>query len=203
MTIKEKIQALNEEDLRIKIVMPLLKAYGCSDIHDMHGTLERGKDIIYLTIDTFRRPVRGAIVLKAEDINQSVFDTVRRQVEQAASDDYPDPVHPEVSAKVFELILMTSQKITASLQQYFGSQSGVNIPRFEVIDGDSLSEVILSLYQRYSQQVSQECPEFEIENFSDFCEQYTLKIDSERPLEENRLPLFEATATVSSEGEPV
>ncbi len=111
MSVKDKFQTLSEDDLRQKIIMPLLFVLGCQDVRDNCGPAEYGKDILYLCRDHFlREKVWGAVLIKKEDINKSSLDNIHRQISDAINQ-FIDPDDPRNKIQLHEILVITSRSI--------------------------------------------------------------------------------------------
>jgi hypothetical protein len=85
---KKKLQSLNEQDLRGKVLIPLFRALGFSDIYETHGAMEKGKDIIFRETSKMLTPVVHAAVVTTANVTGRVEDSnsakrILAQVEMA------------------------------------------------------------------------------------------------------------------------
>ncbi len=142
MSVKDKLQILNEDDLRQKIIMPLLFVLGCPDVRDNCGPAEYGKDILYLCRDHFlREKVWGAALIKRDDINKSSLDNIHRQISDAINQ-FIDPDDPRSKVQLHEILIITSRSITSEALKYINEQSGKAFQNIHFINGDRLEFLI-------------------------------------------------------------
>lgn len=176
MTIKERLQTLSEDDLRQKVVIPLLLSLGCNEAIDNCGPAENGKDVIYECHHMLKKPVYGAVVLK-NDHNIKSADLDRGltiQVDKALSK-FTHRNDPRVETKVHEVILMTSFDITEPVRAFFRDQSGTTFPNIHFVDGDRFEFLIRSAIIDYTAKTGRDYV-FEVETFSDVCNQLSGRI---------------------------
>lgn len=173
MTIQEQIQQLSEDDLREKVVRPLMGALGCENAWCEQGSQEFGKDVVYKRNDLYGRPYYGAIVLKAVEIDQSEgVRTVGRQIEEARSVQYRPPSDMMTPVSVQEITVMTSFNFTPNARTAVGEfmTRGV-LPRVHVIDGDELAGLIRKVVRRAKDVgLMPESYIFDHETFHEVCE---------------------------------
>jgi len=202
MTIKGKIQRLSENDLRDMVVIPLMRALGCSNIRKWHGRSEKGKDVLYQKENTFGDLVYGGILLKACGINKHRLTTsVRTQCVEAIRESFPDPNYPGNTVKIYELMIMTSRNITEDVRDYIQKNVRTDLPSVEIVDGDRLSHLIDKIILDSNRKCDQEhIYDFKIKTFQEFCERYHnqtyYRKDIERPIIKNKI-------TKISEGEEI
>lgn len=140
---------LNENTLRIEILIPLFKAMGFQDVTDFHGgVLEHGKDIVMWKAGEFRSRVNYGVVIKATKISgrttgQSSAAEVRFQIEQCITTPFQDPSTGE-ELNIHRCIVVSSKKINkeaiAALRGVLASSGWDKITEF--IDGDRLWDLI-------------------------------------------------------------
>lgn len=153
MNVKDKLHLLSEDDLRRKVVIPLLSALGCQQLQDNCGPSEYGKDIVYIVRDHFlKEKIWGAAVVKKSDINKSSIDTIHRQIVDAITP-FPHPDNPGSTVQVHEILLITSRGMTSEAQKYINENSGKCFPNIHFINGDRLefliNEVIIEYNKRH------------------------------------------------------
>jgi hypothetical protein len=139
---KEALQSLSEEDLCIKILVPLFRAMGYESVRYYHGgVLEQGKDIVMCRRDELRGRINYAVVVKAQKITGSASTTsvVAFQAQQALGSTFVDEQTNEAHS-VHEVLIITSHEITkegheALHSSLAGSKAHHNVAK---IDGDQL-----------------------------------------------------------------
>jgi HEAT repeat protein/GTPase SAR1 family protein len=111
-----RIQNLNEERFRREILIPLFRAMGFKDVIEYHGGIaEKGKDIIYYTMDDFENKEYTGVVVKANDITGSVSDdkgamNILFQIKQTLQEGYTD-VYNLNKLKIDKCLVITSGTI--------------------------------------------------------------------------------------------
>lgn len=167
--IKEELQKLSEDDLRKKIVIPMMKRLGCVKVEDWCGPREEGKDVLYIKKDTFRDDTCGAIILKnRRDITKSRRDNhdvreIKSQIEEAMTSEIINPLEPVEKINLHELCIMTSYEINKDARKFIYSSCGKIMPYIKFIDGDKLVRLIQKIIGDFDYT-------FNVENFKDFCE---------------------------------
>jgi len=168
MSIKDQLQTLSEDDLRQKIIMPLLFALGCKDVRDNCGTSEYGKDVIYISRDHFlREKIWGAALIKKDDINKSALDNIHRQVSDAINQ-FIDQDDPRNKVQLHEILVITPQSITSEALKYINEQSGKNFPNIHFINGDRLEFLVNQTIIEFNN-LKDTNYVFNIETYSNIC----------------------------------
>jgi hypothetical protein len=169
MTIKEKLQNLSEDDLRQKVIIPLLLTLGCSDAVDNCGPTEKGKDIIYEIPHFLKDSIYGAVILKNDhDLRSSDLDRgLKVQVDKALNK-FNHRKDPRVETKVHELILITAFNITESVRTYFLDNCGSNFPNIHFVDGNRLEFLIRTTIIAYTDKTDRDYI-FDVGTFNQIC----------------------------------
>jgi hypothetical protein len=89
---QELLNRLNEAELSVRVLIPLLRSLGFFDVEYKNGPQERGKDIVGWKPDELGHATWLAVVAKAKDINGAAqgndsIITVVNQIEQALYDE--------------------------------------------------------------------------------------------------------------------
>jgi len=171
MNIKERLQKLSENDLRKKIIIPMMYALGCIDVRDTHGPYEKGKDVVYGIDHLLKKRVYGAIIIKNNgNINKGrPLDNLYRQSKDAMKE-FENPNDPAGSKiKINELIVVTAYEITPAASNYIFENCGVNFPNLHIVDGNTLESIIRKLISGYKIKENK-VYQFNIDTFKDFCE---------------------------------
>jgi len=169
MTIKQRLQNLSENDLRKKIIIPLMCGLNCHRVTNLHGTRERGKDVLFFKKGTFRETVPGVILIKNDgDIiksgppNRSI-QVILTQAQEAINTEIINPDDPNNKIKIKELIIMTSFEINGPAMEYINDNCLKSLPHITYIDGDKLCNLIIELIGIHKYK-------FKINTFKGFCE---------------------------------
>ena len=146
---RSEVEAMSEEDLREKVVVPLLERMGFRDVFVYHGgVLEQGKDVVMWKPGELGERRHFAVVLKATRVSgqasgSSSAATVKTQIEQAFGTDYLDPITNEA---VFagECWAVNSHAITKEAHHSIkGMLKTANLDRItRFVDGDALWRLI-------------------------------------------------------------
>lgn len=115
---RKQLLAMDEAELREKVLIPLFRAMGFQDVFHHHGSNERGKDIVMWRPDQdgFRPRINFAVVVKEKKItgqargNSSAAE-VRFQIEECFTIPYANPVTSE-KRTIDKVWVVTSKDIT-------------------------------------------------------------------------------------------
>jgi len=151
----EKIKIVSEigseDNLRISLIIPLLRKMGFANVLDNQSSREFGVDVIIENKNELERTVYSAIVLKKGDISQragmpnSIMKTITEQVQQAW--EYPLS-HPELSERstyAERVWVVTNGKISRNAKEYLEStcrKQSSNNRSLEVIDQKTIVRML-------------------------------------------------------------
>ncbi len=195
MGIREQLQALSEDKLRIKIVIPLLRALGCTYVKNHHGRTEKGKDIIY----QFKHPILcrelyGAVVMKNNGkVSKKDQCEIERQIKEATRG-YINIENPLSSIRIHELIFLSAYDLTEDMINYFYENCGITCPNLHFILGSELERLIQTIMDKLIR-LSEKHHKFSIDNFKNICVQL-----EEHPYYRD---LLESNTQKSYEGEAI
>lgn len=123
----EKIQSLNEADLREKVLIPLFTKMGFIDPILHHHSNEKGKDIILKEVDTkFNKTNYLSVVVKAGDVTgsssgSSGYFALLNQVKQSLNEPYKH-IYELKEVQVDQVIIVISGKfLPTSLESIYGT----------------------------------------------------------------------------------
>ena len=167
MGIKEQLQKLSEDELRKKIIIPLLKVTNFEHIKDLCGPNESGKDILYVRRDLLSSTyITGAVLLKNEkDITKSGKSDIRKiadQAREAITNPIPDPLDPHKETNIREIYVITSFDIAMEAMKHIHTTLNNSQLYLKFINGDQLEQQITKIIgsRRYS---------FTPDSFGEFC----------------------------------
>lgn len=165
MYIKDEIIKLSEDQLRQKIIIPLLELLGCI-VRDNCGPRENGKDIIYIDRAHFlKENTYGAVILKIGKINKGrISDTILRQLNEATTP-FPSPDNPLIKIRVHEILVITSGKITTDACEYIYNQSSRSFLNIHWIDGTRLEFLINQVIIDHNNKLHNNDYHFHIDTF--------------------------------------
>lgn len=168
MIIKAKLQSLSEDELRKKVVIPLLRCSGFQYVEDWCGPGEKGKDVLYAKKDPLLESYFwGAVLIKNKnDIRKGSKTDIRiikNQVEEAILTQIPDPLDPFRKTIIRELYIVTSFNIEPEAREYIGVVFKESHLFIRFMPGDKLESKINDVIGR-SDYV------FDLDNFEEFCE---------------------------------
>src|SRR5579863_6314596 len=96
---KQQVQQMSEDDLRKKVLIPLLKAMDFQDVYEYHGgSGEQGKDIVCWRANELGNRVNWAFVVKAAtvsgkaSINKGTAGEIQTQIQQCFGSPFIDPL---------------------------------------------------------------------------------------------------------------
>jgi hypothetical protein len=146
---RDEIEAMNEKELRKKVLVPLLNAMGFQGVYIQHGgSLELGKDIVCWQNDQFSGRLNYAVVAKAESIKGAVTGAssateVLNQVEQCFNEPYVDHQTGQ-ERKVERCFVITSKQIiSTALHSIKGKLAKGNLDKLVIwINGDELWKLV-------------------------------------------------------------
>ncbi len=160
MHISEKknlIQNLNEDDLRQKVIIPLLSKLGFIDPIHHHHSGEKGKDIVCKEYDrVFKKTKYLAVIVKKGDITGSSsssdgYFNVINQLKQAINESYKH-VYELKEVFIDQCLLITSGKFLAtSLESIYCTLRAERIDKVirDAIDIDKLIHLIDENYSEF------------------------------------------------------
>ena len=145
-----KLKSLKENDLRKKVIIPLLnEIIGSECVIDMHGRNEEGIDVYFEANDIFGHRRRFGIQIKKGDIvckncpNPKSIMTILYQIESAFSKEIilVDSEHGKISVNIDGYYIFISGKTNepAANRIY---QKRKAYPFVHIIDGDELLKII-------------------------------------------------------------
>ena len=172
MSIKKELQKLKENDLRKKIVIPYLKV--CFPIvEDWHGSVEKGKDIIYITKDeAWKRYIVGAVVIKNNgDIKMSggINNNLRilhSQLMQTLKEPISFSLDPGQTRYIEKITILTSYDINRPARDFINSNIYPHIVNF--IPGYIFEEIIQCFIKDKNNEFNKNY-EFDCNTFESFC----------------------------------
>lgn len=139
---RENIQALSENELRQDVLLPLLRRTpSITQVTDVHGTSERGLDIVFASEDGVRKNWYG-LQLKTGDISgggsgKRTVKTIIDQLELAKPFKHPVCTPPAGKYKIDYFVVATSGKISATARDEI-TQRLVPVP----VEFWDLSEIV-------------------------------------------------------------
>ncbi len=142
---KEKLIAMNENDLRTKVLIPLFRAMEYKDVIDYHGPNELGKDIVMWKPEGIRDRVNYGVVVKAKIISGKTLDIgdVVTQIKQCLSTTYLCKITNE-EKPINRCFFVSSHDITPEFRDkakgIINDDKLINLVDF--IDGEKLWELI-------------------------------------------------------------
>jgi hypothetical protein len=146
---RAEIQAMNEDDLRRRVLMPLFRKMGFRDVMLYHGSiLEQGKDIVMWKPDDFTARQNYAVIAKVGRITGSVTGRsgaggVFVQLQQAIGSDYADPITTRRET-VNRCIVVSSGEITKEARETLSrTLASANLNAVtDFVDGDLLWKLV-------------------------------------------------------------
>lgn len=154
----KSIKELNENKLRNSVIIPLLKAMGFQNVHEFHGSTERGKDIIFSETTKFGDNKIHAIVVSTKDITGAVQDNnsayrILEQIEKSMNEKFTDKYFGR-SVSPDRCMFITSGKIkNTAIDSIVGKLEKYNFNKLlRFIDCDRLIELVDFYYSSFWEQ---------------------------------------------------
>ena len=142
------LRKLNESQLRKEVLVPLFEKMGFKDVIQYHGSVEKGKDIIFYELDKFDEKIYTGVVVKAGDITGSVSSSsgamnVLNQIQQTLNEPYTD-IYGLKELKIDRCIVITTGEITPqSIESIKGSLKGFNLDKLlSFFDGSKVVDLL-------------------------------------------------------------
>ena len=136
---RERIEALDESELRRRILIPLFVAMGFRDVFEYHRAQEFGKDLVMWKPDVVSGREEYAVVAKVGRIDNRNRATVQDQVSQCFGESFPDSV-TGAERSIDRVIVVTSGRIMPQAQRAIRADLKTrNLSnQVDFIDGDLL-----------------------------------------------------------------
>jgi hypothetical protein len=145
---RSQLLAMNEEQLRRQVLIPLFQAMGFHDVVEYHGSGELGKDIVMWKAEGISRRVNYAVVAKATKLSghakgKGSAGEVSTQVLQCFGEDYTDPRTLEKQS-VDRCIVVTNKAIKRETLTAIGSTLSTTFAkgRVDFMNGDELWQLV-------------------------------------------------------------
>lgn len=136
----------NENSLRKKVIIPLLRLKGFNNVSDIHGSDEHGRDVVCFLNDRFGNRINYAFQIKAKQIHNNTsrspnnhIRSIITQIGDAFTTPFYDPLANE-SKKVHVMYIVTSKAITQPAQRTIIEGTYGNRRYIHFIDGGQLKE---------------------------------------------------------------
>ena len=144
MWSREWMESLKEEDLRIKVLIPLFRAMSYSEIRDFQGANELGKDLVLRKESEFGDTEYTAVVVKAVSITgkaKGVLAEVNTQVSQALDSQFRTTTDGKQHT-IDRVMVLTSQRMKEdAVMRLHETLSHVH-GRYWLVHGDKLWELL-------------------------------------------------------------
>lgn len=160
MTLDKKIEllkALNEDELRSKLLVPLFTKMGFIDPIIHHHNNEKGKDIVLKEFDSkFKNTRYIAVVVKAGDVNGSAsgsssYFTLINQIKQAINEPYKH-IYDLKEVVIDQIIIVISGRFLAtSLESVYGTLKQDKLDKIirEPVDINRLPNLVDEYFPEY------------------------------------------------------
>lgn len=136
----------NENSLRKKVIIPLLRLKGFNNVSDIHGSDEHGRDVVCFLNDRFGNRLNYAFQIKARQIHCNTgrslpnnINSIMIQIEDAFSTPFYDPF-ANASKDVHVMYVITSKAITSQAKRRIVEGTNGNRRYIHFIDGGQLKE---------------------------------------------------------------
>ena len=180
--IKTQISILLEDELRTKIVIPLISSLGAEFVEDRHGSDENGKDIFFCCKNILGDYKHCCFVLKAGNITKSGRNDIRsvfNQIDEAIERTAMSPIDHRSVVQIEEIMFLFNGIMNEPAKEVLEDKLRnykYNILR--ILNIDKLTLLIRNLLKEYSDLVKDYV--FDVDTFSDFCNQIVAQLDSRK-----------------------
>lgn len=168
------LAVLSEDDLRVKVLIPLLEALGCIKVEDWQGNEERGVDIYFACKDVLGEVHHCAIFIKVGNITMSGKTDMRKyegQLRQALLGKFTNPLDPSSSISAGLVYVAFNGTMNKPAKDFFKYTLENQHPgRLRILDIDQIRYLIdVELSSRIGWP-----PEytFEIDSFATVCSKF-------------------------------
>ena len=163
--------ALTEDNLREKVMVPLLKALGAFKIEPMCGSRERGKDVYFAYKDLFSLHKHCCLFIKKGDVKKSGRNDIRKMqgnILEALQIDFVSPVDSLTMVSINEFYFVCSGKINTEAREFLSEMCKKRcMPNLRIFDIDDLVKIIIQITNNSGYRLN-------IRTFKDFCERKQL-----------------------------
>jgi len=136
----------NENSLRKKVIIPLLRLKGFNNVSDIHGSDEHGRDVVCFLNDRFGNRINYAFQIKARVIHNNTgrprtnhIMSIITQIDDALSTPFFDPFANALK-DVHVMYVITSKAITSQAKRSIVEGTHGNRRYIHFIDGGQLKE---------------------------------------------------------------
>ncbi len=173
MNIREKLEKLSENNLRKKVLIPLLKALGAYATEDFHGSREKGKDVYFSYKNVFSRDKHCCFFIKKGNIKKSGVNDIRNMqgaIGEAIQREFISPINNKTPVRIEEFYFVCSGKINKESRDWLSELLVKNrqMPNFDIFDIDNLMQLILDLIKKFNNSMGGNY-EFGVKTFNKYC----------------------------------
>lgn len=165
------ISGLNEDGLRVKVLIPLLRALGCIKVEDWQGNQENGIDVYFACKDVLGATHHCAIFIKVGDIKKSGKTDITKyegQLREAFLNPFTNPLDGAARVSAGLVYLAFNGVMNKPAKDYFSEVLEHQFPgRIRILDIDMISYLVdVELPGRPNWPAGYE---FALETFEDIC----------------------------------
>lgn len=140
------IASLSENDLRVKVLIPLLRALGCIKVEDWQGNEERGVDVYFACKDVLGEVHHCAVFIKVGNITMSGKTDMRKyegQLRQALLVKFPNPLDTSSSISAGLVYVAFNGTMNKPAKDFFKDTLENQHPgRLRILDIDQIRYLI-------------------------------------------------------------
>lgn len=155
------LRALNEDDFRDEVIIPLFKEMGFNGVKNTHGSMEFGRDVVFYTVDPFGNKTWHCSQLKVEQIhgtksNEGNYGEISSQIKAAFSTPYRHAVSGD-KVNMTTMYVITSQDFTdeaeIALISEFGDKPVYLIDGEDVMDQVTAYEIPITSEEKFDKSI--------------------------------------------------
>lgn len=162
---------LDENDLRIKVLVPLLRGLGSAKVEDWHGRTENGKDIYFTYKDVLGDDQHCCVFVKRGNITKSGATDIRNyeaQLREAFNHLFVNPLDTEYRVKAGSVYIACNGVINLAAKEYIEQNLCAAFPgRVRMMDIDKICYLIDIELAQHKLKIQDFC--FDLATFETLC----------------------------------
>ena len=173
MDIKTQISRLCEDELRDKVIIPMLNAIGAYGVEKFHGVREKGKDVYFSYEDIFGEDKHCCFFIKKGNITKSGTNDIRKmegQIQEALICEFTSPINNIDLVHIEEFYFVTNGKVNKEARNYLSEMViKRHMPNIRIYDIDRLVKILIRKVIKPFNDNTNHDYIFQKDNFNDIC----------------------------------